>query len=147
MNKRPIPDQYYMNIAKVVASRSTCLRRQIGCVIVNNDKIVSTGYNGAVRGAKHCLEAGCVRDKLGIESGTKIESCQAVHAEQNALIQSGKHSEGATLFVTTIPCITCAKMIINAGIKRAVIPMDDDYPDKKGVELLKELKIIITFMR
>lgn len=137
-----------MNIAKVVLTRSTCLRRQVGCVIVDKDnKIVSTGYNGTVRGAKHCLEIGCMRDKLGIESGTRIETCKSVHAEQNALIQAGKYSEGSTLYVTTIPCVTCAKLIVNAGIERAVIPMNDTYPDKEGVGLLKELNITITFMR
>lgn len=136
-------DHYFMNMTKVVALRSTCLRHQIGCVIVNDGKIVSTGYNGAVKGAVHCLEKGCIRDELGIKSGTQIETCRAVHSEQNALLQAGKYSEGSTLYVNATPCITCAKMIINAGIVKVVIPLNDSYPDKNGLKLLKEIGVEI----
>lgn len=133
-----------MSMAGVVALRSTCLRHQIGCVIVNRDKIVSTGYNGAVTGAEHCLDKGCIRDKLKIPSGTQIETCVAVHAEANALIQAGKYSEGGTLYVNVTPCITCSKMIINAGIVKVVIPVNEPYSDKNGLKLLRELGIEIV---
>ena len=141
MNK----DQYFMQIVETVALRSTCLRHQIGCVIVDdNSKIVSTGYNGAVRGVEHCLDKGCIRDKLNIKSATNIEICEAVHSEQNALIQAGKYSEGSTLYVNCIPCITCSKMLINAGIKRVVIPADNTYSDKDGLALLKKVGVEVT---
>ena len=142
--ERPNKDQYYMNIARVVSSRSTCLRHHVGCVIVNNDKIVSTGYNGAVKGAEHCLDTGCLRDELGIETATRIETCCAVHGEQNALIQAGKYSEGGTLYVKVIPCITCSKMIINAGRNRVGIPADNTYSDKNGLVLMKKVGLEIT---
>lgn len=144
MTDRISKDQYFMSMTKVVALRSTCLRHRIGCVIVNDDKIVSTGYNGAVTGAEHCLDKGCIRDKLEIPSGTKIEMCESVHAEANALIQAGKYSKGGTLYVNVTPCITCSKMIVNAGITRVVIPINEPYSDRKGIELLKKLKIEIT---
>lgn len=134
-----------MQLAETVALRSTCLRHQIGCVIVDsNGKIVSTGYNGAVRGAEHCLDKGCIRDKLNIKSSTMIEKCEAVHSEQNALIQAGKYSEGSTLYVNCIPCITCSKMLINAGIKRVVFPTDSTYSDKDGLALLNQIGVEIT---
>lgn len=134
-----------MQIAETVALRSTCLRHQIGCVIVDtNGKIVSTGYNGAVRGVEHCLDKGCIRDELKIQSATRTECCRAVHSEQNALIQAGKYSEGSTLYVNCIPCITCSKMLINAGIKRVVIPADNTYSDKDGLALLKKVGVEVT---
>ena len=138
-------DQYFMQMCETVALRSTCLRHHVGCVIVDiNSKIVSTGYNGAVRGVEHCLDKGCIRDELKIKSATRIECCEAVHAEQNALIQAGKYSENSTLFVNCIPCITCSKMIINAGIKRVVIPTDSTYSDKDGLALLKKVGVEVT---
>ena len=142
--KRLSKDQYFISITEVVALRSTCIRHQFGCVIVNNDKIVSTGYNGAVKGVEHCLDKGCIRDKLKIPSGTRVETCEAVHAEMNALIQAGKYSEGSTLYVNATPCITCSKMIINAGIVRVVMPVNDPYPDKSGIKLLKEVGIEVV---
>lgn len=137
-------DQYYMKIADVVALRSTCLRHKFGCVITKDDQIISTGYNGAVRNARHCLEVGCIRNKMGIPSGTKMEICEAVHAEQNALLQAGRYAEGGNLYINCIPCKTCSKMIINSHIKKVVIPTNDDYPDKEGINLLKEMGIDIV---
>ena len=138
-------DQYFTHLANTVALRSTCLRHHVGCVIVDtNNKIVSTGYNGAVRGVEHCLDKGCIRDELKIKSATRIEKCEAVHSEQNALIQAGKYSEGSTLYVNCIPCITCSKMLINAGIKRVVIPDDSTYSDKDGLALLKKVGVEVT---
>lgn len=143
---RPDWDQYFMEIAHVVARRSTCLRRQIGAVIVRDKRILTTGYNGAPMNTPHCLELGCLRDELGIASGTRHEICRALHAEQNAIIQAALHgisTKGATIYSTTQPCSMCAKSIVNAGIARIVY--EDDYPDEftlwfinhAGIELVR----------
>lgn len=140
--KRPTIDEYFMNIAKVVATRSTCLRHHVGAVIVRDKRIISTGYNGSPKGLKHCLDIGCIRDQESIESGTKVEICRAIHAEQNAIIQAALHgtsTEGATLYCTHQPCIICAKMIINAGIIKVVY--GEDYPDETAIELFNEANI------
>ena len=140
--KRPTIDEYFMNIAKVVATRSTCLRHHVGAVIVRDKRIISTGYNGSPKGLKHCLDIGCIRDQESIESGTKVEICRAIHAEQNAIIQAALHgtsTEGATLYCTHQPCIICAKMIINAGIIKVVY--GEDYPDEAAIELFNEANI------
>jgi len=136
-HKRISKDHYFMNIAIEVARRSTCTRRQIGAIIVSDvGEIKSTGYNGNPRGIPHCDEMGCIRDKLGIPSGTRLETCTAVHAEQNALIQAGTNSRGSTLYSTIVPCPICARMILNAQVARVVFI--DDYSDNSGVELLKQ---------
>ena len=109
-----------MDIAQLVSERSTCLRRKVGAVLVRERRILCTGYNGAARGLPHCDEAGCLREKLHIPSGERIEICRGIHAEQNALVQAaafGINVSGATLYCTHEPCITCAKMLINAGVK------------------------------
>ncbi|OQX82666.1 MAG: cytidine deaminase [Candidatus Latescibacteria bacterium 4484_7] len=144
---RPSWDEYFMQIAKLVSTRSTCLRRKVGAIIVKDKKIISTGYNGAPRGLPHCLDIGCLRSKLGIPSGERQELCRGVHAEQNAIIQaasSGISMEGATMYCTTAPCATCAKMIINAGIKRLVV--SERYPDRLGEELIAESGIDTVYM-
>lgn len=135
--KRISVDKHLMLITQVVSFRSTCIRHHFGCVISKDGKIVSTGYNGAVKGAVHCIDKGCIRNKLGIESGTIIEVCDAVHAEQNAIIQAGSNAEGGILYVNGTPCITCSKMIVNAGIKKIVIPENDSYPDKEGIKIIR----------
>ncbi len=136
-------DHYFMNIAIEVARRSTCTRRQIGAIIVSDvGEIKSSGYNGNPRGLPHCEEIGCIRDKLGIASGTRLETCTAVHAEQNALIQAGTNSRGSTLYSTIVPCPICARMILNAQVARVVYI--DDYSDLAGVELLKQAGIRLT---
>ncbi len=120
---RPSWDEYFMEITRLVVSRSTCLRRQVGAVIVKDKKILSTGYNGAPSGLPHCLEAGCLREEMGIPSGERHELCRGLHAEQNAIIQAayyGVSINGATLYCTNLPCIICTKMLINAGIARVV---------------------------
>ncbi len=135
-------DVYYMKLAYVISERSTCIRngRQIGAVIVNDmNHIVSSGYNGNPRNMKHCEEIGCIRDILQIPSGTKMEICTAVHAEQNAIIQAGPGALDATIYSTILPCNTCAKMIVNAGIRRVVYC--EDYPEHMGIELMKELGV------
>lgn len=146
MPKRPDWDEYFMEMAQLTAKRSTCLRRQVGAVIVKDKHIIATGYNGAPRGLKHCAEiGGCLREQLKIPSGERHELCRALHAEQNAIIQAatlGQSIEGGTIYITHQPCVICAKMIINAGIKRIVV--NEGYPDKMSVEILEEagLKII-----
>ncbi len=112
-----------MEITRLVVSRSTCLRRQVGAVIVKDKKILATGYNGAPSGLPHCLEVGCLREEMGIPSGERHELCRGLHAEQNAIIQAayyGVSINGATLYCTNLPCIICTKMLINAGIARVV---------------------------
>ena len=133
-----------MEIVNDVATRSTCLRRQIGALVVKNNVIVSTGYNGAPKGFPHCLDVGCRRDKLNIASGERHEECVGVHAEQNALLQAGRDAGGATLYVNAYPCKICAKLIINAGIIKVVIT--GDYSDKEGLEYLRTAGIEITFL-
>lgn len=139
---RPTWDEYFMKIAHLVAERSTCMRRRVGAIIVTDKRIVSTGYNGAPRGLHHCLEVGCLREKMGIPSGERQELCRGAHAEQNAIIQaasSGGSMEGATMYCTTAPCSTCSKMIINAGIRRLVL--GERYPDALGETLVAEAGI------
>ena len=142
-NSRISKDHYFMNIAIEVARRSTCTRRQIGAIIVSDvGEIKSTGYNGNPRGLPHCHEIGCIRDKLGIASGTRLETCTAVHAEQNALIQAGTNSRGSTLYSTIVPCPICARMILNAQVARVVYI--GDYSDLSGIELLKQAGTKLT---
>ena len=139
---------YYLDMAQVALERGTCLRRNFGAVIVKNDVIVSTGYNGAPRGLEHCgeREGGCLRQQLGIPSGEKHELCRALHAEQNAIIQAatlGQSIEGATIYITHQPCVICAKMIINSGISKIIVK--EGYPDQLSVDILDEagLKIVM----
>lgn len=137
--KRPSWEEYFMKITQLVAERSTCLRRKVGAIIVKNKRIISTGYNGAPRNLRHCLEIGCMREQMKIPSGERHEMCRGAHAEQNAIIQaasSGVSMEGATMYCTTAPCSTCAKMIINAGIEQLVL--GEKYPDQLGEELIRE---------
>jgi dCMP deaminase len=143
-SKRIPWDEYWMNIVNDVATRSTCSRRQIGALVVKNDVIVSTGYNGAPKGFPHCLDVGCRRDKLNIASGERHEECVGVHAEQNALLQAGRDADNATLYVNAFPCKICAKLIINAGITRVVI--SGEYSDTEGLEYLKQADITLSFI-
>lgn len=139
-NNRPTWDEYWMNIVEQVGKRSTCLRRNIGAVIVKDNIIVSTGFNGAPRGLPHCIEIGCLRDELKIPSGTMHEICRGVHAEQNAIIRGDPlRMDGATLYVNAKPCKICAKMIANSGIKKVVYV--EIYPDDEGIEILRHAGI------
>jgi len=136
---RPSWDEYFMEMADIVKSRSTCLRRQVGAVVVKDKRILASGYNGAPTGLKHCEETGCLREQLGIPSGQRHELCRGLHAEQNAIIQASLHGvklEGATLYVTIQPCVVCAKMVINAGISKLVFK--GDYPDELSWQMLEE---------
>jgi len=140
MKPRPEMDEYFMEIAEVVAKRSTCLRNQVGALFVRNKRILTTGYNGAPSGLPHCEEVGCARE--GVASGTRHELCRAVHAEQNAIIQAALHGisiEGATLYCTHQPCILCAKMMINARIKKVVYRQS--YPDETALQFLDQAGI------
>jgi dCMP deaminase len=140
--RRPGLDEYFLKIASVVAERATCRRHNVGAVAVRDKHILSTGYNGAAAGVKDCLELGCLRDELKIESGTRHEICRGIHAEQNAIIQASLHGvslEGATLYCTHTPCILCAKMLANARIKRFVT--FGKYADDAFLELFKETGI------
>ncbi|MHB8926547.1 MAG: deoxycytidylate deaminase [Bacillota bacterium] len=142
---RPSWDEYFMEITWVVASRSTCLRRHVGAVVVKDKRILTTGYNGAPAGLPHCEEAGCLRQKLGIPSGQRQEICRGLHAEQNAIIQASLHGvslQGAAVYCTTFPCVTCAKMIINAGIRRLVY--GESYPDDFSEGFLRDAGVEIV---
>ena len=133
-------DEYFMQMAELTAKRSTCLRRQVGAVIVKDKHIIATGYNGAPKGLNHCAQlGGCLRENLHVPSGERHELCRALHAEQNAIIQAatlGQSIEGGTIYVTHHPCSICAKMILNAGLERIVIR--EGYPDTLAKEILSE---------
>jgi dCMP deaminase len=146
--ERPSWDEYFMGIAKLTSERSTCLRRKVGAVIVRDRQVVATGYNGAPKGLPHCEEkGGCLREKLKVPSGERHELCRALHAEQNAIIQaatSGQSIDGATIYITHQPCVICAKMIINAGIRKIIV--NEGYPDELSVEILDEAGLKIVAM-
>ncbi|WP_069650562.1 deoxycytidylate deaminase [Caloranaerobacter ferrireducens] len=142
---RPSWDEYFMEIVNVVKKRSTCLRRQVGALIVKDKRILSAGYNGAPTGLKHCDEVGCTREKLNIPSGQRHELCRGLHAEQNAIVHAanaGVSIKGSTIYVTMQPCVLCAKMIINAGITRVVF--GGGYPDELAIQLLNEAGIEVV---
>jgi dCMP deaminase len=133
-----------MDIASMVATRSTCLRRQVGAVIVRDKRILATGYNGSPAGLKHCGEVGCVRERLKVASGERHELCRAIHAEQNAIIQassSGVSLRDSAMYTTHHPCVLCSKIIINAGIRRVVY--SQGYPDELSKSILKESKLTV----
>jgi dCMP deaminase len=141
---RPGWDEYFMKIAHVVASRSTCVRRKVGAVLVRDKRILTTGYNGAPSGLAHCEEIGCLRDERQVPSGERHELCRGLHAEMNALLQAAIHGvrvAGATLYCTSSPCALCSKMLINVGIERIYI--DGEYPDELARELLKAAGVAI----
>src|SRR6056297_2173642 len=139
---RPDWDQYFMEIATLVAKRSTCLRRAVGAVIVKDKRILATGYNGAPSGVRHCIEVGCLRETLQVASGERHELCRGIHAEQNAIIQAAYHGVpicGADLYCTNLPCSICTKMLINAGIQ--TIYYRSGYADELAKDLLEEAGI------
>jgi dCMP deaminase len=136
---RPSWERYFLSIARQVATRSTCLRRQVGCIIVLERRIVSTGYNGAPSGLPHCEETGCVRETKGVASGERHELCRGLHAEQNAIIQAAMHGtavRGGSLFCTHKPCILCTKMLINAGLR--CVYFAEGYEDEMADEMARE---------
>lgn len=147
IHRRPTWDEYFLEVAVLVSKRATCLRRRVGAVLVKDKKILATGYNGAPSGLKHCIEIGCLREKLKIPSGERHELCRGLHAEQNVLLQAALHgvsTKGSVLYITNQPCVICAKMLINGGIKEIVTSAD--YPDKLARDFLEEAKIKIRII-
>ena len=139
VDHRPSWDQYFMTLANEVATRTTCMRRAVGAIIVKDRRILATGYNGVPTGLRHCSETGCLRQELGVPSGQRHEICRGLHAEQNAIIQAARYGInifGATLYCTHQPGVICAKMIINAGIARVVYK--EGYPDEFSLKLFEE---------
>jgi len=144
-NDRPNWDEYFMDIAALVSKRSTCRRRGVGAVLVRDRRILSTGYNGAPSGMRHCLDIGCLREQLNIPSGERHELCRGLHAEQNAIIQAAFHGvsvNGSTLYCTNHPCVICSKMIINAGIVHVIVR--EHYRDDLAEEMLREATIMVS---
>ncbi len=134
-----------MDITHLVAKRSTCLRRQVGALIVKDKRILATGYNGAPSGIAHCQDIGCLREKNQVPSGERHELCRGSHAEQNAIVQAATYGiriKDASLFCTNLPCSICIKMIINADIR--TIFYEEGYPDSLSEELIKEAGITLT---
>ncbi|WP_265821108.1 deoxycytidylate deaminase [Geovibrio ferrireducens] len=141
---RPNWDQYFIEITNIAKQRSTCLRRQVGALLVKDNHILATGYNGVPAGVTHCEAVGCLRQKLNVPSGQRHELCRGLHAEQNAILQAAYHGvpiKGATLYCNTKPCSICTKMIINAGIVRIVYELY--YEDALADEILAETNIIV----
>ncbi|MBW2614595.1 MAG: cytidine/deoxycytidylate deaminase family protein [Deltaproteobacteria bacterium] len=141
---RPSWNEYFMSITKMVARRSTCLRRQVGAILVKDKRILATGYNGAPSGLRHCEEVGCLREDTSIPSGQRHELCRGLHAEQNAIIQAAYHGfsiRGAMLYCTNKPCVICSKMLINAGVRK--ILYEDGYDDHLADQMLREANIEI----
>ena len=144
MEERPSYDEYFMEMAHVVAKRSTCSRRKVGAILVKNKHILSTGYNGAPKGLKHCAETGCIRADQNIPSGERHELCRGLHAEQNAIIQAavfGISIKGSVLYCTNTPCVVCVKMLINAGVIEIIYA--GEYPDGLAKCMMEESKLKI----
>ena len=144
-DRRPAWNDYFMEIAALVAKRSTCLRRAVGAIIVKDKRILATGYNGAPSGIAHCAEVGCLRETMQIASGERHELCRGIHAEQNAIIQAAYHGvpiQGASLYCTNLPCSICTKMLINAGIQK--IYYRSGYADQLSRDLLEEAEIEVV---
>jgi len=143
-NHRPDWDSYFMEIATIVSKRSTCTRRSVGALIVKNKRILATGYNGAPTGLRHCMDLGCMRERLKVASGERHELCRGLHAEQNAIIQAAYHGvsiNDAQLYSTHLPCSICIKMVINAGI--GTVYYLDGYPDELSLQLMEESGIVL----
>jgi dCMP deaminase len=142
---RPSWKEYFMDIASLVARRSTCRRRQVGAVVVRDKRILATGYNGAPAGLPHCLDIGCLREELEIPSGERHELCRGLHAEQNVIIQAAYHGvsiKGGTVYCTNLPCSICAKMLINAGIGEIIY--QEGYADAMTEDMLNAAGIKLT---
>lgn len=137
-----------MEITKLVSTRSTCIRRQVGALFVKDKNILATGYNGAPSRVAHCSEVGCLRDQLGIPSGERHEICRGLHAEQNGIIQAARHGinlSDSTVYTTDSPCIICAKMLINVGVVRIVC--SQGYPDQLSIEILDEAGLELEYYK
>jgi dCMP deaminase len=142
---RPSWDEYFMSLARLASTRSTCVRRQVGAVIVKDRMVLSTGYNDTPRGVPNCGDGGCPRCQSDAPSASGLETCLCLHAEQNAIIQAAYHGigiAGATIYCTHQPCLTCAKMIVNAGLLRVVY--EAPYPDPVAEQLLRTAGIVFA---
>jgi dCMP deaminase len=145
LRARPDWDTYFMDMARLAARRSTCLRRAVGAVLVKDRRVLATGYNGVPSGIAHCEETGCLRERLGIASGERHELCRGLHAEQNAIIQAALHGvsiRDSVLYCTNLSCVICAKMLINAGVRRIVYL--DGYADPLAGEMLREAGVTLV---
>jgi len=147
--RRPDWDEYFMNIAKVVSTRSNCIKRKVAAIIVKDFRVISTGYNGTPKGAKNCNEGGCPRCNSLAPSGTALDECLCCHGEENAITQAAYHGtslKGATLYTTFAPCLLCTKMIINSGISEVVY--NQEYPlNDRALALLGECKVKLRQVR
>ena len=145
---RPSWPEYFMGITKMVARRTTCLRRAVGAILVKDRRILATGYNGAPAGLRHCEEVGCLRENQSVPSGTRHELCRGLHAEQNVIIQAAYHGipiAGATIYCTNKPCVICSKMIINAGIKTIIY--EEGYNDALADQMLAEAGLEVVRLK
>lgn len=141
---RPTWDEYFGNIAILASTRSTCIRRKVGAVIVRDNTLLSTGYNGVPCGINHCTAESCIRNAKSIPSGTQLDICLGLHAEQNAIIHAAKNGvniKDGIIYCTTFPCLTCAKMIINCGIKEVIFANDYEDDNSKKMLALAGIKI------
>ena len=139
---RPSWPEYFMDITRLVANRSTCLRRKVGAILVKNRRILATGYNGVPSGIRHCEEVGCLRERMSVPSGERHELCRGLHAEQNVIIQAAYHGiaiNKSILYCTNKPCVICTKMLINAGITK--IYYEDGYDDPLSEEMCAEKNV------
>ncbi|NJD62040.1 MAG: cytidine deaminase [Deltaproteobacteria bacterium] len=144
---RPDWDTYFMDMAVLASRRSSCLRRAVGAVLVKDRRLLATGYNGVPSGVTHCEVTGCLREKLNVPSGERHELCRGLHAEQNAIIQAAFHGvsiRDAVLYCTNLPCIICAKMLINAGVRRVVYL--EGYADALTGEMFREVGMELVRM-
>jgi dCMP deaminase len=144
MTERPAWDEYFMTIAADVSTRATCIRRQVGAILVKDRRILTTGYNGPPAGISHCTPETCLRTRYNVPSGERQELCRGLHAEQNAIIQAAMHGvsiRGASLYCTCQPCSICTKMLINSGIMKFVFK--DPYNDPLSVEMVQEAGVEI----
>jgi len=142
---RPAWDDYFMKITQDVSLRATCVKRTVGAIIVKDNRILSTGYNGAPKGFDHCTEQTCIRKQMNLPSGQRHELCRGLHAEQNAIIQAAWHGvkiAGGTMYCNYQPCVICAKMMINAGIIKLVYA--GGYPDELAEQMLKQSKLVVV---
>ncbi|MGE5422943.1 MAG: deoxycytidylate deaminase [Ignavibacteriales bacterium] len=145
---RPSWDEYFSELAQMVGRRSTCVRRQVGAVLVKEDRIIATGYNGAPQGVQHCLDIGCLREEMNIPSGQRYELCRGVHAEQNAIINAARYGVStleSVVYSTTQPCMLCARMLINAGVKKVV--HQGDFSDDLSLQFFREAGVEVVEIR
>lgn len=141
---RPSWDAYFMQLASLASLRSNCMKRRVGCVLVRNKRVISTGYNGTPRGLKNCNEGGCSRCNAALAGGVGLGTCLCLHAEENALLESGRERVGdeATLYCNTCPCLTCSVKIAQVGVKEVIYNQAYSMDDRSA-EILKEAGVVL----